>query len=365
MLAMALFTRPGGAAAELIRTLETYGVEPDLRQRLGDYLLGAPERELLRFNPAHLAARIGLPRRQGLVVLAAALQAGLIDLNWEVQCPSCKAQSVAFGHLREAQTQYRCEGCRLDYAGHLDEEVQVTFSVSQRLRPLSLAADDEAWREQINLEHPPVSSHELLTIQRFRDLFVNEPLPEGESFQVKWMALMFTDLGGSTGIYARKGDPRAYGLVREHFHLVFEAVAEAGGAVVKTIGDAVMAVFPTSSLAVQAALASQEAVERFNQERGLGPDERLLLKVGLHAGPTLAVTLNDRLDYFGTNVNAAARVQALAQNRETVLTRQVLDDPGVRELVPAAPAGETLTLRGLDDQPFEVFRLGSEAVAHG
>lgn len=365
MLAMAMFTNPGGAAAELIRTLETYGATPDLRQRLGDYLLGAPERELLRFNPAHLAARIGLERREGLGLLAAALQAGLIDLNWEVMCPSCKAQNVAFAHLRDARNHYHCDGCRLDFAAHLDEDVQITFSVSQRLRPLGPDADDEDWRYQINQEHRPVSSHELLTVQRFRDLFVNEPLPEGESFQVKWMALMFTDLGGSTGIYARKGDPRAYGLVREHFRLVFDAVAQAGGAVVKTIGDAVMAVFPSSAMAVRAALASQAALERFNRERDLSPDEQLLLKVGLHAGPTLAVTLNERLDYFGTNVNAAARVQALAQNCETVLTRQVLDDPGVRELLPAGLAGETLTLRGLDDYPFEVFRVAAEAVAHG
>ena len=148
-------------------------------------------------------------------------------------------------------------------------------------------ADNPAWRNQIDKQHKPVSSHELLTSQRFRDLFVNEPLPEGESFQIKWMALMFTDLGGSTAIYARKGDPRAYSLVREHFRLIFDAVNESGGTV----------------------------------------------------------------------VNAAARVQGLAAHGETVLTRQVLDDVGVRELVQNPSPPETLVLRGLDDQPFEVVRV--------
>ena len=171
------------------------------------------------------------------------------------------------------------------------------------------------------------------------------------------MALMFTDLGRSTAMYARKGDPRAYSLVREHFRLIFDAVNESGGAVVKTIGDAVMAVFPSGREAVAAAVESQARIEQFNRERGLGADECLRLKIGIHAGSTLAVTLNDRLDYFGTVVNAAARVQGLAAHSETVLTRQVLDDVGVRELVQNPSPPETLVLRGLDDQPFEVVRV--------
>ena len=247
--------------------------------------------------------------------------------------------------------------CKTAFHTHLDDEIHITFSVSERLHSFGRNADNPAWRNQIDKQHKPISSHELLTSQRFRDLFVNEPLPEGESFQVKWMALMFTDLGGSTAIYARKGDPRAYSLVREHFRLIFDAVNESGGAVVKTIGDAVMAVFPSGREAVAAAVESQARIEQFNRERGLGADECLRLKIGIHAGSTLAVTLNDRLDYFGTVVNAAARVQGLAAHGETVLTRQVLDDVGVRELAPNPSPPETLVLRGLDDQPFEVVRV--------
>jgi class 3 adenylate cyclase len=344
-----------------IEALATYGVAESTRQSLASYLDAAEDRALYRFNPAYLAEQLKLTRRQGLDLLAAALQAGIVDLNWEVQCPGCGYRAHAFDGLRSAHSDFTCGMCKMAFSGHLDDEIHITFTASQRIRALKNVAEasDEAWRGEIDARLKPVTSHELLTLQVFRNLFVSEPLPVGESFQVKWMALMFTDLGGSTAIYARKGDPRAYSLVREHFNLIFGAVEDAGGAVVKTIGDAVMAVFQSGAIAVQAALESQRRIEQFNRERSLGDDERLRLKVGLHAGPTLAVTLNDRLDYFGTVVNAAARVQGLARHGETVITREILDASGVHELLPADLLRETLVLRGLDELPFEVVRLNA------
>ena len=79
---------------------------------------------------------------------------------------------------------------------------------------------------------------------------------------------------------------------------------------VKTIGDAVMATFPAPDRALAAALRMREAIG------GVGSETRhedLLLKIGIHEGPCLAVMLNDRLDYFGQTVNIAARVQGLAR----------------------------------------------------
>ena len=71
-------------------------------------------------------------------------------------------------------------------------------------------------------------------------------------------------------------------------------------------------------------------MDHLNAERG-GQD--LLLKIGIHEGPCLAVTLNDRLDYFGQTVNIAARVQALAGADEVVVTDDVLSHPGAAELI--------------------------------
>jgi class 3 adenylate cyclase len=57
----------------------------------------------------------------------------------------------------------------------------------------------------------------------------------------------------------------------------------------------------------------REAMRKLNQERG---GEDLLLKIGVHEGPCIAVTFNDRQDYFGQTVNIASRVQGLASSQE-------------------------------------------------
>ena len=91
------------------------------------------------------------------------------------------------------------------------------------------------------------------------------------------------------------------------------------GAVVKTIGDAVMASFGDPANAVKAALAMQARIA----------DHELVLKLGVHVGPSVVVNLNDRLDYFGSTVNMAARLQGQSQGGDIVLSRAVADDPAV------------------------------------
>jgi class 3 adenylate cyclase len=92
---------------------------------------------------------------------------------------------------------------------------------------------------------------------------------------------------------------------------------------VKTIGDAVMATFPTPDRALAAALRMRGAMRDFNAER---QGEDLLLKIGMHEGPCLAVMLNDRQDYFGQTVNIASRVQNLAVSDAIFATSPVVED---------------------------------------
>ena len=112
--------------------------------------------------------------------------------------------------------------------------------------------------------------------------------------------------------------------MRAHFHVLYGIVASETGAVVKTIGDAVMATFETPDRALRAALRMREAMTRINAERN---NEDLLLKIGIHEGPCLAVTLNNSQDYFGQTVNMAARVQGLASSRAIYVTKPVIEDP--------------------------------------
>jgi class 3 adenylate cyclase len=222
--------------------------------------------------------------------------------------------------------------------------------------PLASAADDPGFRNAIDDRLGPVSGQALLALPEFQKLFPREKLLPDESLEVARAAFVFTDLAGSTALYASRGDPRAFHLVRQHFHALFAAADQHGGTVVKNIGDAVMAAFQTPAEALAASLAMQAAVADLNHRLRLGPTEQLILKVGVHSGPCLNVTLNERLDYFGTTVNVAARVQGLAQGRDVVFTDAIYEAQAARPLLLEAPTEcWRTTLKGIDGE-FQVYR---------
>jgi class 3 adenylate cyclase len=194
-----------------------------------------------------------------------------------------------------------------------------------------------------------------MLLPAFRTLLSDEALAPGFELAVGRVGLVFSDLAGSTSLYERTGDARAFRLVGEHFVMLQAAIEAAGGVVVKTIGDAVMAAFPDGRAALQGALNMQYAIRKLDTA-GLADPARLL-KVGVHVGTCYAVTLNDRLDYFGAAVNLAARAQHEAQGGEIVATVAAYGEGRV------ALAGAPITverfevrLRGFSE-PTELIRL--------
>jgi class 3 adenylate cyclase len=177
---------------------------------------------------------------------------------------------------------------------------------------------------------PYMSGGMLLARQTFRRLFRSERVDEREGLGIRQVTLLFTDLKGSTAMYERLGDLNAYALVREHFALVGATVQRHSGAIVKTIGDAVMAVFSRPTDAVSAALDILGEIEHYNSEHG---DPSIILKIGAHCGPSIAVTLNENLDYFGQTVNVAARVQSLAEAGEICISEALYSAPGVSQIL--------------------------------
>lgn len=190
-----------------------------------------------------------------------------------------------------------------------------------------------------------LNGNRLLSNQTFRNLFRAETLAAGEGVGVRDLTLLFTDLKGSTELYERVGDLSAFSLVQQHFEHLRRAVTEQDGAVVKTIGDAVMASFVRPEQAVKAALAMFREIEAFNRKRGT---RDLILKVGAHRGHSIAVTLNERLDYFGQTVNIASRVQNVANADELCLTEDMYSVPQVQSALQGHDAvREMAQLKGI------------------
>jgi len=200
---------------------------------------------------------------------------------------------------------------------------------------------------------PFLSGKRLLTTQTFRNLFRSETVSESEGIGVKDITFLFTDLKGSTALYDQIGDPKAYYLVRQHFDTLGNIISHYEGATVKTIGDAVMATFMTPLDAVRASLEMLRDIEAFNNSIS----DKLILKIGIHTGHSIVVTLNDRIDYFGQTVNIAARVQALADADQIYISENVYSFPGVREAISHCDiAHEQASVKGVSEK-LQVHRI--------
>jgi class 3 adenylate cyclase len=214
----------------------------------------------------------------------------------------------------------------------------------------SVCLANDALHDLLGRRRPFLTAKRLLTNQTFRDIYRTDTIDVDQRLKITSLTFLFTDLRGSTELYERVGDLAAFDLVKTHFSILHEIVSAEAGAVVKTIGDAVMATFPTPDRAVAAAMRMREAMRKLNEQRG---SEDLLLKIGIHEGPCIAVSLNERQDYFGQTVNIASRVQHLATSREIFATGSVLEDPRASNLLSErglAPMSHNVTLRGITDQ---------------
>jgi class 3 adenylate cyclase len=432
----------------------------------------APDRALCRINVVDFAANTGVDEERAVAAFLHAARLGIFELSWNVLCPGCGGVLDTSATLKSVdQDEYACALCAAGYTPTLDEMVEVTFTVSRRVRriaahdphELSLAEyfrqifwgsgidvpdDFEQLIEEITLdaiELPPgekallslqlpaefvivmdpvthttqfldvkgeptrqrqslslvfdrvvaptgtlelrpgplrlslenrtdtrvlpglwiagdklhellgrrkpfLTAKRLLTNQVFRDIYGTDTIDVDQRLKITSLTFLFTDLKGSTELYERVGDLVAFDLVRAHFQVLNEIVAAEAGAVVKTIGDAVMATFPTPDRALTAALRMREAMGGLNHARN---GEDLMLKIGIHEGPCLAVVLNDRQDYFGTTVNIAARVQALADSRSILATGPVVTHARASTLLENSglkPVPQRRALRGITDE---------------
>ncbi|HEV2911878.1 MAG TPA: adenylate/guanylate cyclase domain-containing protein [Pyrinomonadaceae bacterium] len=329
--------------------------------RLHGYLTsaGVPDSHL---SPGWLARRLGVEERELLGTLAHAVREGLVELHWEVWCPGCGISVEEFESLREARALSECAPCGLHFDLHLDRDVRVTFSASERVRrergtghgsePLRL--DQEGAATATTITTAPTRGLDLLLVPAFRELFSGEAPAADESLRIGRVAILFTDLRGSTAMYAERGDPLAYRLVRDHFAILAESIERNRGAFIKTIGDAVMASFASGADAVRAALEAQMELHA----RAVAMGGELIVKAGVHAGACLSVRLNERLDFFGGAVNTAARVQGLSHGDDVVVTDAVMADLEAEPDPPSFQIAESFDaeLRGLP-APVHVHRL--------
>ena len=218
-------------------------------------------------------------------------------------------------------------------------------------RPLFFVVEERDWAKDA------LTGETVIAMPAFRRLCPEQLLRPGDEVEIGRVAVLFTDLQGSTKLYDELGDASAYRLVRDHFAFLSERVERHHGVIVKTVGDAVMAAFNDPADAVRAVLSIQDEVESFNRGR---KHSGIILKLGLHLGSCIAVTVGGALDYFGSAVNTASRLEHQCRGGEVIISEAVLADPEARDaLAGRALTEDAATLRGLSE-PVRFVRVAAK-----
>lgn len=320
----------------------TFRPNPSIRKTAGEtFCVGGPQ-----VTP-HIAAQQLLPPNSSRVV----------DLVLDVGRYRLRTMSIpGWQHLRATENGAGPITLRATNDGWANEELEIDKDAGISFE--NATADEQLFiLERTIWSDEAATAAEVTALQVFRDLFASEALRPGEQISVGTLTVLFTDLKDSTRMYREIGDATAFGRVMNHFDILKDAIAGEDGAMVKTIGDAVMAVFRCPAGAVRAMLHAQQRLGA--SAEGMQP---LSLKAGLHTGPCIAVTLNDRLDYFGSTVNMAARLEAQSTGDDVVISSAVYYDPEVRELLADPDQGFSanrfeIPLKGFEEEQFELWRV--------
>lgn len=179
--------------------------------------------------------------------------------------------------------------------------------------------------EKLNYHARIATAAFVTSLQDFRDLFSHsQVLRPGMQLGLSNIAILFSDLVGSTHLYEHKGDSKAFALVQKHFDIMIPIIRQHQGGVIKTMGDAVMAIFTDNQAAFQASLEILQAFAQHNQQSS--PDEQITIKLGLHKGSCILLNLNEKLDYFGNTINLAARIQGTSQGNDVVISEELFKE---------------------------------------
>ncbi|MDQ7030990.1 MAG: adenylate/guanylate cyclase domain-containing protein [Ardenticatenia bacterium] len=415
------------------RRLVDAGFDADMVARLVDHVRTAPDADVAHMHPLSLARAWGCDAQDVVRLCLYASRVGLLELHWDVICPSCHGTSLTITRLADLPPEGHCPYCRVSWKhdSEFEHAVVVTFRPHPAVREVSVSVycfgspqntphllsqqmlapgeertfslkleegeyrvrwpthpewsevahaftewqlsrpwqarvvvtddqdngtstihfvlDDALHPAEVRLRPGTVIFHitnqdvrphligverlqwrtehvltaaRMLHLQAFRDIFPFEALHKGMRVHVSAVTVLFTDLCGSTAFYRQAGDGPAFDQVSKHFEILRRNVEQAGGAIVKTIGDAIMGAFPTPQAGVTAALGILREIAAYNATH---PDWPLRLRLGLNSGPALVVTLNEQMDYFGSTVNLAAKLERTSQGNEIVLPRELAD----------------------------------------
>ncbi|WDI43008.1 protein kinase domain-containing protein [Bremerella sp. P1] len=113
-------------------------VDTDCLQALLDYIIQAPPQKLARIRPRKLAQRLDVPESTFAATCLAACSAGLLELHWDILCPTCRVAASVKDTLKEIDRHEHCESCEHDFDVDLAKSVELIFRVHPEIRQADL-----------------------------------------------------------------------------------------------------------------------------------------------------------------------------------------------------------------------------------
>jgi len=399
----------------LTRRLEAavaQGVSFELAAKLGDYLRRSPPQVLAQIRPLALAEILGETSESVLDACLIAAHNNLMQLRWDILCPTCRAPASTVSWLSEINQHTGCEACDTEFQSNLANAIELVFQVHPEIRQadsgqyciggpehsphvviqlrlapeerievvvplttgdyilrgprlaqsLSLRARARATPSQLEVKlsqigtsncTPIVRSGQVAfhltndfdttqvvrierTIQRsnvvtaaaasalprFRELFPDQVFRSDLPVATADLTFLAVRVVRSEEIYTRCSDADGYLLMHTALNAIERGVLAHQGAVIKSVGESLLASFQGCSDAVKAAFALSARL------REIPELEEIEVRCGIHRGSVLITTQNGRIDYFGTTVRT---VEALVSDEQAavVLTDAVFADPEV------------------------------------
>lgn len=331
------------------------------------WLKNAELNDIYQINVYELADELKIDRNSLLLFFIDLAEKEFFDINWEYHCPACNGVPETHKFLSEVSNGSSCQMCKVSFDNILDSNVGISFSASEEFVEFTTDFFDsrkKALEEAVNAPDAEktkiadflqsrtyVSGMDCLHIPSFKKLFDEDNLPFDESLKIKNITILFTDIKGSTALYNRVGDAKAYRLIREHFEILFDIIENNGGIIIKTIGDAVMASFKSPIDAIKSSLSIEKEFKEFDTK--IESEKEFLVKMGIHKGPSIMVTLNNRIDFFGQTVNVASRIQNLAKNNEILISERIKEEKEVLKILKQEVKSLTrkrVKLKGIEEE---------------
>lgn len=288
----------------------------------------APAEEVWSLQPYDLANRWETDSRETLESFILGCSKDLFELHWIQYCPTCKGMVGRHNKIAEVPVEGRCPLCDKNFQNTLDETIEVAFSIPPQHFKYPADIADKYQKEMVgeikehgvfNAEALKVTGKDCLHIPLFNEFFSDDIPSDGQSLNIKQLAILFTDIKDSTVMYQKSGDVNAYQTVREHHRVLSDCIEKNRGIIIKTIGDSIMATFVHTQDGLFAALEALKQFTGNDKKNEINVD----VKLGLHSGPCIAVNLNDQLDIFGSTVNIASRIHRIAKGGELLISEDV------------------------------------------